>query len=103
MTTVRSTLEWGAKVDERELYWKQKYSLLLARLEDIRLDVENHQIEREENRVWELSELIYVGFNSDIISVSEKKAKEIFGEGRYDIYRLWKSAEDMGYKDLRNG
>lgn len=74
-------------MNKENILWKRKFECLVARLDDIKIEVDRATFENAHCRVWEVMETIYVSFELDICD-SEERAIEFFGEGNYDVYKL---------------
>lgn len=78
-----------------EALWKQRFEMLVARIDDLKLEVRRGDFEKNEERAWDSCEVIYVSFCWDVVS-EEAKAIELFGEGNYDTYYLGKRGVNGG-------
>lgn len=78
--------------EEKEIIWKQRYEKLKADICDLVESVDGSQLEKMDHRVHCCMEYIYVSYDLDVVHF-EKKAIELWGPGKYDIYRLWKSGD----------
>lgn len=77
---------------KEDVLWKQRFDILKTRTFEIVSQDELREIERCDKPHSVLPDLIYVSFNWDVISTTEKKAIEVFGKDNYDIFRLWKKS-----------
>lgn len=67
--------------------WKQRFDMLKIELADLVMMAERGVYEKSENRAWDPEPEIFVSFGCDVVGV-EEKAIEMFGAGKYDVYRL---------------
>jgi hypothetical protein len=76
-----------------ECLWKQKFERLAQAMDDLKFDIVNGGWDVAENRAWDATDEIFVSFALDVCD-DEGMAIEKWGEGRYDVYRLHRRAED---------
>ncbi len=77
---------------EPEIYWKRRHDELASKIRALHEETNEFKQRRQVTRVWEEADYIYVSFDMETCD-SEDLAKREFGEGLYDIYRLWKSGD----------
>ena len=81
------------KNTEQEILWKQRFESLEADVREMICKTRIAEIVKDDKRVWQESELLYISFGHDICD-TEKQAQKLWGNN-YDTYRLWKRAEEL--------
>jgi hypothetical protein len=79
--------EWSAMTNLPGAVWKQRFESLCAWLDDAKITIEKEPFIQCDERCWDAADEIYVSFGNDVVD-DETKAKELFGEDNYDVYRL---------------
>lgn len=73
--------------------WKQRFDMLKIELADMVMMAERGSYEKCDSRAWDPDDLIFVSFAYDVVS-GEEKAIEMFGAGKYDVYRLERKGDE---------
>lgn len=73
--------------------WKQRYERLKQFIEDAHIEIENSDLEVSTTRAWDPPQILYVSFSYEVCD-NEEHARETFGEGNYDVYRLERKGRD---------
>lgn len=85
--------------DNEEIRWKRKFDKLKYAIENLNDELNLDRFEQSNEPFCVASDLIYVSFDYEIVTTTEKIAIKHFGENNYDIYRLWKKSPKRGDND----
>lgn len=83
-----------------EVLWKQRFESLCQEMEDIKRHAAVQELEVSDTRAWDAPEEVYVSFQFDVVGI-EKKAIELWGDGKYDVYKLVRAGETPFEKPVR--